>query len=377
MWITRLIEKPIAEELIKGEKLVVLYGARQTGKTSAILKITNDLPYKALRINADQARYSEIFAGRDLRKMKELTEGYELLFIDEGQKIQDLGIHLKILHDEVPDLRIIVTGSSSFDLATKIAEPLTGRKRVYTLYSFSQEEVGQQYNRFELKERLDEFLLYGTYPEVIAQPGTKAKIEAITEISESYLMKDILELNQVRHAKKAYQMLKMLALQAGSEISLNEISKALQMSHETVETYLTLFERSFVVFQLGGFSRNLRNEISKSCKVFFWDTGIRNYLAANFNSLENRTDAGSIFENFVIAERMKWLNNHRILANSYFWRLYTGSEIDYIEESNGKLTGYEIKWGHGRPRSTRTWTETYQAGVELINRNNYLNFIGL
>lgn len=218
--------------------------------------------------------------------------------------------------------------------------------------------------------------MYGTYPEVIAQPGTKAKIEAITEISESYLMKDILELNQVRHAKKAYQMLKMLALQAGSEVSLNEISKALQMSHETVETYLTLFERSFVVFQLGGFSRNLRNEISKSCKVFFYDTGIRNYLAGNFNSLENRTDAGLLFKNFLIAERMKWLNNHRILANSFFWRLYTGSEIDYVEESNGKLTGYEIKWGRGRPRSSRTWTETYHAGVELINRDNYLSFIG-
>ena len=200
-------------------------------------------------------------------------------------------------------------------------------------------------------------------------------MEALTEISESYLMKDILELNQIRHAKKAYQMLKMLAFQAGSEVSLNEIGKALQISHDTVESYLGLFERSFVVFQLGGFSRNLRNEISKSSKVFFWDNGIRNYLASNFNSLTTRTDVGSLFENFMIAERIKWLNNHRILANSYFWRLYTGSEIDYIEEAGGILTGYEIKWGNARARSTRTWKETYKSGVELINRENYLDFI--
>jgi predicted AAA+ superfamily ATPase len=375
MWLQRYLSKRISDELLKGQKLVVLYGARQTGKTALLARIINELPYKAVRVNADQAGYQEVFSGRDLKKMKELVEGYELLFIDEGQKIPDLGIHLKILHDELPSLRVIVTGSSSLGLATRLSEPLTGRKRVFTLFPLSQEEMSMRYNPFELKEFLDDFLVYGSYPEVLTQSTRKDKFESLREISESYLMKDIIEISQIRHVQKAWQLLKLLAFQAGSEVSIHELSQSLRLNHETVESYIGLFEKSFVLFRLGGFSRNLRNEISKSSKVYFWDTGIRNYLVGNLNRLDQRNDTGALFENFVIAERQKWLSYHRSIANAYFWRLYTGAEIDYIEENQGVLTGYEIKWGKGKLRVPRSWTDSYKADVHLVNRENYLEFV--
>jgi len=375
MWLKRYLRNTISDELVKGQKLVVLYGARQTGKTSLLTSITDELPYKTVRVNADQARYQEVFSGQDLRKMRDLVEGYEMLFIDEGQKIPDLGIHLKILHDELPSLRIVVTGSSSFDLATKIGEPMTGRKRVFTLFPLSQEEMGSMHNSFELKKLLDDFLVFGSYPEVLTQSNRNDRFEVLKEIGESYLMKDIIEISQIRHIQKAYQLLKLLAFQVGSEVSIHELSQSLKLNHETVESYIGLFEKAFVLFRLGGFSRNLRNEIKKSSKIYFWDTGIRNYLIGNLNRLDQRNDAGALFENFLIAERQKWLNNHRSLANSYFWRLYTGAEIDYVEENQGVLTGYEIKWGKRSIRVPKSWTETYKADVQLLNRENYLDFI--
>jgi predicted AAA+ superfamily ATPase len=353
----------------------VLYGARQTGKTSLLTSITDELSYRTIRVNADQARYQEVFSGQDLRKMHDLVEGYELLFIDEGQKIPDLGIHLKILNDELPSLRIVVTGSSSFDLATKLGEPMTGRKRVYTLFPPSQEEMRSMYNPFELKDRLGNFMVFGSYPEVLVQSNRDDRFEALREISDSYLMKDIIEISQIRHVQKAYQLLKLLAYQIGSEVSIHELSQSLKLNHETVESYIGLFERAFVLFRLGGFSRNLRNEIKKSSKIYFWDTGIRNYLIGNMNRIDQRDDLGAIFENFLIAERQKWVYNHRSLMNSYFWRLYTGAEIDYVEESNGELSGYEIKWGKGKIRAPKSWTATYNADVKLINKENYLDFI--
>lgn len=375
MWIRRYLRKSIQDELIKGQKLVVLYGARQTGKTSLLVKITEELPYRTVRVNADQTKYQEVFSGQDLKKMQDLVEGYELLFIDEGQKIPDLGIHLKILHDETPSLRIVVTGSSSFDLATKLGEPMTGRKRVFTLFPLSQEEMASLYNPFELKEHLSDFMIFGSYPEVLIQSNRDDRFEALREISDSYLMKDIIEISQIRHVQKAYQLLKLLAFQIGSEVSIHELSQSLKLNHETVESYIGLFEKAFVIFRLGGFSRNLRNEIKKSSKIYFWDTGIRNYLIGNMNRRDQRNDLGALFENFLIAERQKWLYNHRSLSNSYFWRLYTGAEIDYVEENQGELTAFEIKWGQGKIRAPKSWIETYKADVKLLNQKNYLDFI--
>lgn len=375
MWIERYLRDSIRNELIKGQKLIVLYGARQTGKTSLLTRITSELPYRTIRVNADQARYRQVFSGQDLRKMQELVEGYDQLFIDEGQKIPEIGIHLKILHDELPDLRILVTGSSSFDLATKLGEPLTGRKRVFTLFPVSQEELCTKFNPFELKNRLGDYLIFGSYPEVLTQSSSDDRFEALREISESYLMKDIIEISQIRHVQKAYELLKLLAFQIGSEVSIHELSQSLKINHETVESYLGLFEKAFILFRLGGFSRNLRNEIKKSSKFYFWDLGIRNYLIGNMNRLDQRNDMGALFENFLVAERQKWLNNHRSLASSYFWRLYTGAEIDYIEDNKGVLSGYEIKWGKGKVRIPKSWIDTYKAEFKVLNRENYLDFV--
>ncbi|MCK5821937.1 MAG: ATP-binding protein [Bacteroidales bacterium] len=375
MWIERYLRDSIINELIRGQKLIVLYGARQTGKTSLLTRITSELPYRTIRVNADQARYRQVFSGQDLRKMQELVEGYDLLFIDEGQKIPEIGIHLKILHDELPDLRILVTGSSSFDLATKLGEPLTGRKRVFTLFPVSQEELCTIFNPFELKNRLGDYLIFGSYPEVLTQSSSDDRFEALREISESYLMKDIIEISQIRHVQKAYELLKLLAFQIGSEVSIHELSQSLKINHETVESYLGLFEKAFILFRLGGFSRNLRNEIKKSSKLYFWDLGIRNYLIGNMNRLDQRNDMGALFENFLVAERQKWLINHRSLASSYFWRLYTGAEIDYIEDNKGVLSGYEIKWGKGKVRIPKSWIDTYKAEFKVLNRENYLDFI--
>jgi predicted AAA+ superfamily ATPase len=375
MWIDRLIHQAICDEILKGEKVVVLYGARQTGKTSLLTKMLEGLPFRHVRVNADQAIYQEVFSGRDLKRMQDLVSGYDLLFIDEGQRIPDLGIHLKILHDEMPTLRIVVTGSSSFDLATKVEEPLTGRKRVFTLTPVSQEELAKVHNRFELRQMLPDYLIYGCYPEVLTQPDHSGRFEAIREIGDSYLMKDVMEISQIKHVDKALRLLRLLAFQIGSQVSVNELSQTLMINHETVESYISLFEKAFVIFRLGGFSRNLRNEMKKTSKIYFWDTGIRNYLAANFNSMELRNDAGLLFENFIISERMKNILSSRKLTNSYFWRLYSGAEIDYIEEASGQLYAFEIKWGKKPAGKNRTWAETYQADVHLINRENYLDFL--
>lgn len=373
MWINRVIKDEVISEIEKGQKIIVLFGARQTGKTSLLKKILADLPFKVLQLNGDELKYLEIFSGRDLEKMEELTEGYEMLFIDEGQKIPELGIHLKILHDSHPELRIIVTGSSSFDLATKVSEPLTGRKRVFNLFPVSLEELSTENNTYELKNKLEELMRYGSYPEVVSSQGFETKTRAIEEISNSYLMKDVIEIGQIQHLEKAYQLLKLLALQIGSEVSIHELSQAVKLNHETVESYIAQFEKAFILFRVGGFSRNLRNEIKKSKKIYFWDLGIRNYLVNNFNSLDIRNDTGFLFENFIVAERQKWLNYHRELTNVYFWRLYTGSEIDYIEERAGHLFAYEIKWNKNKLRMPKSWVENYHSEVELINKTNFLS----
>jgi predicted AAA+ superfamily ATPase len=269
----------------------------------------------------------------------------------------------------------VVTGSSSFELATRVAEPLTGRKRVFSLSAVSQEELARIHNKFELMQILPDYLVYGCYPEVLTAGGNPGRYAAIREIGDSYLMKDVLETGQVRYIDKALKLLRLLAFQVGSQVSINELSQNLMINHETVESYITLFEKAFVIFRLGGFSRNLRSELKKSGKIYFWDNGIRNYLAGNFNPLDSRNDTGALFENFIISERMKGIATRGDLTNSYFWRLYSGAEIDYIEESSGTLSAFEIKWNKQSPGRNKTWTETYQTGVEVIHRGNYLDYV--
>jgi uncharacterized protein len=260
---------------------------------------------KALEINADQIRYHGIFSSRDLAKMQSVIGEAQLLFIDDAQNIPDIGINLKILHDSLPDLKIIATGSSSFELANRLQEPLTGRAWTYSLYPIAVQELAALSPPFELTQQIEDFLRFGMYPDVLQATGDDTKIRQLRELASAYLYKDVLQLSSIKHPDKLVRLLKLLAFQAGSPVSLHELGKSLEMTHETVNSYIDLLEKDFIVFRLPAFSRNLRKEISKMNKIYFYDTGIRNSLIDNFNPLELRHDTGSLWENFLVAERRK------------------------------------------------------------------------
>jgi predicted AAA+ superfamily ATPase len=376
MKINRALRAKIIEKVKTGKKAVIIYGARQVGKTTLSKEIINSLNLRTLQVNADQEKYLDILSSRDLEKMKSLIAGYDLLFIDEAQRIPDIGINLKILVDEMPELKIIATGSSSFDLANKISEPLTGRTWSFTLYPLSIMELADHYSDFELDGLLDNLLVFGSYPEVFTTVNLAQKESLLKEIGRAYLYKDALDLLTVKQAKKVKDLLKLIAFQIGSEVSILELANSLDLSRETVEKYLDLLEKSFVIFRLGGFSRNLRKEVTKMDKIYFYDLGIRNMLVDNFKALKDRNDAGQLWENFLMIERMKMLAYKNISASTYFWRIYSGAELDYVEEKDGKLFGYEFKFGRKKSRFPRTWLETYEnSNYEIINKDNWKKFL--
>lgn len=378
LMIERLYLTRLQEELTQTRKVVVLYGARQVGKTTLVREVLSTFPGKVLEINADLQQYADVLSSRNLDKLKGLVQDYDLLFIDEAQRVPDIGINLKILRDNLPDLRIIVTGSSSLDLANRIKEPLTGRTWTYTLYPISVSEWMQHTNAnaFEVNAKLDEWMRYGMYPEVFQIGNHSRKEQYLQEISQSYLYKDLLMLANIKYPEKLRQLLQLLAYQIGNQVSINELSNTLQINREAVLNYIDLLEKSFVIFPLGGLSRNLRKEVSTMSKIFFYDLGIRNALIENFNPLEARQDVGQLWENFLLVERMKHMAYTAKSANRYFWRTYTGAELDYVEESNGQFRGYEFKWGEKTANAPGSWKETYPNGTfQYINRNNFLPFL--
>ena len=360
MHIARSIYQSIQDKLLSSNKIIVLYGPRQVGKTTLVQNILTGSSIKRLTINADEKTYSDILSSRDLNQMKLLVEGYDLIFIDEAQRIPDIGINLKLLHDSLPELKIIATGSSSFELANQIKEPLTGRTWTFTLFPVAVPELANLYNPFELSQKLPELLIYGSYPEIFSIPNRREKIRYLNELSSSYLYKDILELASIRHTSKVNDLLRLLAFQVGSEVSLSEVGSSLSMSKETVATYIDLLEQAFVVFRLSGFSRNLRKEVTKMDKIYFYDLGIRNTVINQLNPLGQRDDVGKLWENFLMIERKKLLAYQSIYAGSYFWRTYTGAKIDYIEAREGKLSGYEFKYSRKSAKPPKTWLNTYQ-----------------
>jgi len=376
--IQRALEPRLSEAVTGRRKIIVLYGARQVGKTTLVRSVLKNIQLKKLEINADLLRYRETLASQDLTKMKELIGDHELIFIDEAQNITNIGINLKILYDSLPDLKIIATGSSSFELANRIREPLTGRTATFRLYPVSIGELRRQHTDFELKEQLESYLLYGMYPEVLELEGAQAKIDHLREIASAYLYRDILQLSGIKHSDKIYQLLRLLALQVGSLVSVHELAKSLGLSQETVDHYIDLLEKGFVLFRLSGFSRNLRKEVTKMKKIYFYDPGIRNVLAENFNPLAYRQDTGALWENFLIAERRKKVEYEKLYGNAYFWRTYSGAELDYVEERGGHLYGYELKWKPGKKgRAPKTWLSAYErAAYELVDREGFLGFVG-
>ena len=376
MKIQRYIKSQILGRLKESHKIVILYGPRQSGKTTLCKEILAELGVKTLSINADEQRFSDIFASRDTRRIFPLVEGYDLLFIDEAQRIANIGISLKLLFDSLPTLKILVTGSSSFELANQISEPLTGRHWTYYLYPISYVELQATYNKHELHEILEERMIWGAYPEIFQYRGNDDREKYLRQLAGDYLYKDIFMLSGVRQPEKIRTLLKLLAFQIGSEVSLPELASQLSMSKETVSRYIDLLEQAFVLFRVGGFSKNLRKEVSKSNKYYFVDLGVRNSLIDNFNYFADRNDIGALWENFLISERRKRNAYRQIYAHGYFWRTYTGAEVDYIEDTGTVFSGYECKWGVRKTRVLQAWNAAYpDASWEVVNQENFLDFV--
>jgi predicted AAA+ superfamily ATPase len=368
--------EPLEPHLLPN-KVLVVYGPRRIGKTTLLqnfLKQTN-LKYKL--DSGDNIRTQQILSSQDFGEILSYVEGYDLLAIDEAQNIPNVGKGLKIIVDQVPGIRVIVTGSSSFELAGQVGEPLTGRKRTLTLYPLAQQELLPNFNKFELREKLADFLIFGSYPEVLQSASRQSRIDVLTEISNYYLLKDILAFDRVKNSRTLLDLLKLLAFQVGSEVSLTELGTQVGVDIKTIQRYLDLLEKSFVIVRLGGFSRNLRQEVTNKSKIYFVDTGIRNAIIAQFNGLDQRNDLGLLWENFMVMERMKYRAYQSVYANVYFWRTYDQQEIDLVEERDGKLFGYEFKWAAGKISSPpRNWLNSYpDAEYAVITSVNFQELI--
>ncbi len=372
-WINRHLS--IEENLQKG-KVLIIYGPRQIGKTSLIDNFKKKTKLKTLNTTGENIRIRTIFEQGDLEEILAFVEGYELLIIDEAQTINNIGFAFKLLTDHNKELTIIATGSSSFELANQVGEPLVGRKRTVEMFPISMLELKNSYNNYELKEKLEEFLIYGFYPEVITAKTSARKQSIATEIATSYLFKDILMLDNILSSSKINQIVRMLAFQIGSEVSFNEIATKVGLDVKTVSKYLDILEKSFVLKSLGGYSGNLRDEVTQKRKYYFYDTGIRNALVANFNPIELRNDVGALWENFLVMERFKRNAYQEVVSNYYFWRTYQSGEIDFIEEREGKLFAYEFKWGKKPAKFPKKFTSTYtDSETFLVNQVNCLEFI--
>lgn len=357
-------------------KVVVIYGARQVGKTTLAKKFLEDLDEKVLFVDGDDITVRQYLESQSISQLRDFVGDHSLLVIDEAQHVEKIGLNLKLIVDHVPNLKVVATGSSSFDLAKDVGEPLTGRKFVLKLYPLAQMEISETESRHETEANLESRLVYGSYPEVVTMHDNIKRKEYLREIVSSYLFKDILALEGIRYANKLVRLLQLLAFQIGKEVSLSELGSQLGMSKNTVERYLDLLEKVFVVYRLSGFSRNLRKEITKNHRYYFIDNGIRNAVIQNFNPISLRDDLGEIWENYILAERMKWREYLRESGNAYFWRTYDKKEIDLVEERRGKLHGYEVKWGKTSKKAPRDWRVNYpKAGYQIIHKDNYLEFI--
>jgi predicted AAA+ superfamily ATPase len=360
----------------KAGRVLVIFGPRQIGKTTLLNDFLHQSPWKYRLDSGDNLHVRHTLGSEDFDSLARYAEGYELIAIDEAQRVPRVGQGLKILVDQIKGLRVIATGSSSFELAGQVGEPLTGRKRTLTLYPMAQLELRALYNAHELRQRLEEWLIYGGYPEVVATPRLAEKAVLLTELAEAYLLKDILELERVKSSKTLVDLLRLLAFQIGNEVSLTELATQVRMDVKTVARYLDLLEKAFVIRELRGFSRNLRTEITKKSKYYFIDNGIRNAVIANFNGLNLRNDAGVLWENFIFMERLKKRAYKEIHGACYFWRTWEQKEVDLVEERGGRLHGYECKWHARGAKKPRQWAEAYpDASYTLITPENYIEFV--
>ena len=373
--IYRYYDSNFKDNLKKG-KVFVIYGPRRVGKTTLINKFLQNYSNKYYFGTGDDKILREILESKNVQKIKTAFASYDLVAIDEAQKISNIGQGLKILVDHLPELKVIASGSSSFELSNKVGEPLTDRQKIAKLYPIAALELNKEYGNMQLLENLENYLIFGSYPEVVTSANINDKKEYLIQIRDSYLFKDILEIENIKNSDKLLDLLRLIAFQIGKEVSLNELSSSLSIAKQTVERYLDLLEKSFIIKKADGFSGNLRKEITKTCRYYFIDNGIRNAVVNNFNYLNSRNDIGELWENYLFAERIKRQAYYKIYSNTYFWRTYDKKEIDYVEERDGKLFGYEFKWGNKKTKEPKLWKMTYKnAEFEVINRNNFLEFL--
>ena len=362
--------------LFNRRQVLIIYGARRTGKTTLLKTFLKNSQLKTRYDTGDSLTIRKLFSEVDLNEIIDYASGYDIIAIDEAQEIPDISRGVKLIADHT-DTKVILTGSSSFKLAQDIGEPLTGRKRTIKLFPFSQSELIKTHNPHDLKENLRQYLVYGTYPEVVTSSNNKEKSIILKELVDSYLLKDILSHDRIKSPKVLVQLLKLLAFQIGSEVSLNELARKTSVDVKTIARYLDLLEKCFVIFKLPPFSSNLRKSISAKSKYFFVDNGIRNALISQFAPVDERIDTGALFENFIIVERMKKLTYDDFYGNLYFWRDYNGREINFIEEIDGKLNVAEIKFSSKKqPKLPAPWLEKYgDSNFIVVNSKNYLKFV--
>lgn len=366
------------EDYLKPSKAVILYGPRRVGKTTLLRRMLSRTSLRYRLDSGENLEVQQILGSHDFRLIDEYVKGYDLIALDEAQQIPGIGLALKIIVDQYPEKLVIATGSSSFELASQIGEPLVGRKITLTLYPVAQTELLKDAhdNRFDMKQNLEKYLLYGGYPEVLTSETTEDKVVAISDIVNSYLFKDVLAQDNIKGSDFILRLVRLLAHQVGSEVSLSELATHAQADVKTVARYIDLLEKTFVIVRLGAYSRNLRREVTRKQKYYFLDNGIRNGVISQFNSLDKRDDVGAIWENFLMVERMKKRSYERRYGSLYFWRTYDQKEIDLIEDYDGKLHAYEFKYS-ANAIAPSAFTESYpDATFETVNRDNYLDFIG-
>lgn len=371
--IDRILKKKLSENLFKG-KTIVLIGPRQVGKTTLVKEILRGHDF--LFLDGDDPIVRSNLTNPNTIQLETIIGQAKIVFIDEAQRIENIGLTAKIIHDQIKDVQLIISGSSVFELRNQTSESLTGRKREYFLYPISYEEYEKSRGFLTASSDLNARLVFGFYPDVINNRG--GEIESLNEITQSYLFRDILALGNLKKPEALEKILRALAFQLGSEVSFNEVAQLTGVDKNTVSNYIRLLELSYIIYPLTTFSRNLRNEIKTNHKIYFYDNGIRNALIQNFNPIELRNDVGALWENFLITERLKPQSYHRQFVNRYFWRTKSLQEIDYVEEREGKIVGYEFKWNpKSKIKIPSSFVDAYNADIQVIARDNFRDFVGL
>ena len=357
MSVKRTIQAKIEKDLFKG-KIAIIYGARQVGKTTLVKEIQKKYSEHSLYLNCDEPDIRDALTNKTSTELKSFLGNKKLVIIDEAQRVENIGLSLKLLADNFPEMQILATGSSSFDLSNKIAEPLTGRKNEYHLYPFSLEEMKSLYSDLEIDRILEQRIVFGMYPEIVL--GESRPDQNLKSLAQSYTYKDILQYQYIKNPEILEKLLRALALQVGNEVSYNELSALVDIDKNTVRSYIQLLEKAFIIFRLGPFSRNLRNELN------------------NLNPIDLRQDVGALWENFIISERIKYNQNNSLDKSMYFWRTTQGQEVDYIEESDGKIMGFEMKWRRDKFNKPKAFLGAYAGSdVELVNKGSYKKFVGI